>query len=368
MLNAMKRRVIAVVTGTRAELGILRPVMRAIADRDGLTLRTVVAGMHLVTGTWRELRGDGLGIDARVPMQSRGEVGREADVRALGRGVAGVGAALTRLRPDVVLVLGDRIEALAGALAAAVGGLRVAHVHGGDRAEGVADESMRHAISKLAHLHFPATATSRRRLLRLGEAPASIHMLGSPAVDGLAEVVASPEAPELIVLQHPIGERDERERGWMEQTLAACAGRSRLVLCPNADPGSVGIQRAIDEARARTDPRARYERHLPRDRWLALLAGARAIVGNSSAGLIEAAALGVPAVNVGPRQAGRERPGSVVDCDYGTGSVRAALARALKLPRRRRHPYGRGDAGLRIAQALETLDLEAIPLRKRNTY
>ncbi|MDH3583941.1 MAG: UDP-N-acetylglucosamine 2-epimerase [Phycisphaerae bacterium] len=358
-----RRRVIAAVTGSRAEFGLLRPVLAAISRSGRLRLRLIVAGSHLTSGTWRDIQAAGLTIDARVPMQVRGRVGRAADVEAVARGVRGIGRAFGSLQPDFVLVLGDRVEAFAAATAASVGGFRIAHVHGGDRAEGVVDESLRHAISKLAHLHLAATTTSRRRLVRMGEDPPAVVCVGSPAVDGLAKVGPDPDGPEVIVLQHPVGEADRQERTWMEQTLAATRRFDRVVMAPNADPGATGIRRAI------AAEKVQVIEHLPRDRWLSMLAGARAIVGNSSAGLIEAAVLRTPAVNVGPRQAGREKPGHVVDCDYGRGRVTAALGRALAADLRRlRHPYGDGRSGPRMAKLLASVRLDAMPLRKHNAY
>jgi len=240
----------------------------------------------------------------------------------------------------------------------------VAHVHGGDRAEGVADEAMRHAITKLAHIHLPATADSRRRILRMGEHGDHVHRVGSPAIDGLKAVRPAPDAPRAIVLQHPIGADIEAERRGMAETLAATRSlQPRLVLAPNGDPGCAGVRAAI--ADAGIEP----IEHLPRPRFLALLKGAGVIVGNSSAGLIEAAALRTPAVNVGPRQAGRHRPRHVVDCDYGRANVEAALRRALTLDLAGlRHPYGPGRTGPSIADLLASIDLDAIPLRKRNRY
>jgi len=354
------------VTGTRAEFGLLLSVMRAIKANPYLELRTIVTGTHLTTGTWRDVRDAGFEIDAKVRMQRRDTTGRAADVAALGRGTAKMGDVFAQLNPDVVLVLGDRIEVFAAAAAASIGGFYVAHIHGGDRAEGVADEAMRHAVSKLAHLHFPGSASSRRRLVRMGEAKAQVFNVGSPAVDGLREVAPAKDAPKLIVMQHPIGEDPDRERRWMRATLRATLLHSRLVMEPNHDPGREGIMRALNTQDLEgAEPTA----HLPRERFLSLLKGARVIVGNSSAGLIEAAALRVPCVNIGPRQAGREKPGNVIDCDYGLGHVRKAVDQALNLDTSRlRHPYGNGRAGERIAEVLASVDLNVVPLRKRNAY
>ena len=309
-------KTIAYITGTRAEYGILRSVLDASVACRALRTHLLVTGTHLTTDSRKDITHR---VTARVRMQRKGEAGHDADVQALARGVLGFGKAYAQLNPDVVVVLGDRVEMLAAATAAAVGGRRLAHIHGGDRAEGVADEAMRHAISKLAHLHFAATAQSRRRLIRMGEDPAVVSNVGSPAIDALRLVEAAEDAPGLIVMQHPVGASDEQEERWMDATLRATAKHDRLVFAPNHDPGAAGIRQAIKHHGIKP------VEHLPRGRFLALLAGARAIVGNSSAGLIEAAALRTACVNIGPRQGGREAPRCVTHCGYGVAKVREAL-------------------------------------------
>ncbi len=353
-------RRVALITGTRAEYGILKCVLDAAGAHPKLEPKLIVTGTHLITQSARDITHP---IAARVRMQRRHQAGYDADAQALARGVAGLGKAYTVLRPDIVVVLGDRIEMLAAATAAAVSGRRIAHIHGGDRAEGVADEAMRHAVSKLSHLHFAATAQSRRRLIRMGEDPGTVFNVGSPAIDALRGVAPAPDAPTLLIMQHPVGAEDDQERAWMDATLRATKTHDRLVFAPNHDPGSAGIRQAI------ADHGITPVEHLPRERFLALLAGACAIVGNSSAGLIEAAALRTPCVNIGHRQGGREAPGSVTACAYSQRAVRAACNTALAMETRRlRHPYGRGDAGQRIANLLADLPLDTWPTRKRNTY
>lgn len=353
-------RTIAVVTGTRAEYGLLAPVMHAIDQHPRLTLRCVAAGMHLITGTHRDIA---FPVAAKVRMQKPDRVGRHHDAVATGRGVSVFAEAFAQLDPDLVLILGDRIEAFAAASAASIAGFRVAHIHGGDRAEGVADEAMRHAISKLAHLHFPATAQSQKRLIRMGESPEHVFNHGSPAVDGLIDINPSQSAPQVIVMQHPVGDDDETERKRMRDTLLATARFPRLVLAPNHDPGRDGILQAIRDVAV--DP----VDHLPRPAFVARLKNAKLIVGNSSAGLIEAAVCKTPTVNLGPRQAGRECPNSVVSCAYGKRAVAAAINRALQLDQKTfRHPYGRGDTGPRIAETLATIAFDQLSIHKRNTY
>ncbi len=360
---ASKRR-IAVVSGSRADFGLLRPVLEAIQAEKALALHLILTGTHLTNGTWADAARAGFARALRVPMQQPHRIGRGADVEALGRGIEGLGQAFARVHAQIVLVLGDRIEALAAACAAHVGGIHLAHIHGGDRAEGVADEAMRHAISKLAHIHLAATAQSRRRLIRMGESPRWVFNVGSPAVDGLKAIRRPGQTPgPIIVMQHPIGASDACEARWMRATLDATRGRARVLMAPNGDPGSAGLRRAL---RCSREP---IVEHLARPEFLRMLMGAEALVGNSSAGLIEAAALRVPCINIGPRQAGRQQAANVVNCEYGVANVRRALARATRLPLgRMRHPYGDGHAGRRIARLLARLDLSRLPIRKRNTY
>lgn len=354
-------RKIAVVTGTRAEYGLLVPVLDAIEAHAGLSLQLVVTGTHLTT---RSIDDIGHGIAAKVTMQKKGRpASRDADVRALGRGVSGLGEAFAALGPDVVVVLGDRIEALAGGLAGQVGGRWVGHIHGGDRAEGVSDEAMRHAISKVSHLHFAATAQSRRRLIRMGEDQRLVWNTGSPAIDLLSGIEPADDGPKLIVMHHPVGDLVEVERRHMDALLTATARHDRLVMSPNFDPGREGVMQAIK------DHDVEPVDHLPRERFVSLLKSAKLIVGNSSAGLIEASAVRTPAVNVGSRQAGRERPSTVIDAACSVPAIRSAIKRALSLDTRRlRHPYGDGRAGQRIAEHLASVDLGRLPRHKRNAY
>lgn len=376
-------RRVAVVTGSRAEFGLLVPVIRAIEAHPALEARVIAAGSHLIppAETFRDVKALFAVADS-VPMQVAGRTTRLDDAEATGRGIARCARSFAALTPAWVLVLGDRIEAFAAASAASIGGIAVAHVHGGDRAEGVADEALRHAITKLAHLHLPATPTSAERIRRMGEPEALVRCVGSPAVDALDAIPAMghDEAhalgdPEALLLMHPVGRHPEEEEHAATLVLEALRreGLRVLALDPNHDPGRTGTRRALDlagEAGA-----VRRATHLPRKRFIALLkrlaAGGGVMVGNSSAGLIEAAVLGLPAVNVGPRQAGRETPASVVSV---SGESAGAIARALREAREMdraalTHPYGDGRAGERIAEALAAIDpTSPALLRKRNSY
>jgi UDP-hydrolysing UDP-N-acetyl-D-glucosamine 2-epimerase len=370
-------RRVAVVTGSRAEFGLLRPVMAAVKAHPNLELCVIAAGSHLIQPalTFRDVKA-AFEVADSVPMQIAGRTGRAEDADAVGRGVSRFVRSFTGLAPDWVVVLGDRVEAFAAAAAASIGGWALAHLHGGDRAEGIADEAMRHAITKLAHLHLPATPASAERLTRMGERPEFIRTVGSPAIDDLAGFPALPDGaaaelgdPDTVVLLHPVGRSDEHEEAGMTQVLSAVAGRRVLALHPNHDPGRAGVLRALS---AWGGP---AREHLPRAVFVGVLkrlaARGGVLVGNSSSGLIEAAALGVRVVDVGPRQNGRERPGNVVHAaSESAPAIAAAVARALEItPDPSAHPYGDGRSGARAAEALASVDpRDPRLLRKRCAY
>ncbi len=397
------RRRVAIITGTRAEFGLLRPVMFAVHARPDLELCVIAAGSHLVlpAETFRDVKRD-FAIADSVPMQIAGRTTRADDAEALGRGVSRFTRSFVHLAPDWVVVLGDRIEAFAAAAAASVGGWSLAHIHGGDRAEGVADEAMRHAITKLAHVHFAATPMSCERIIGMGEKPETVHVVGSPAIDDLASMPPLNDAdfealgsPTTVVLLHPLGREVAFEERVASAVLGATAltGRERvLILHPNLDPGREGIMRAIAthlrEHGEKDGPGLQVRSHLPRAAFVGLLRRlARAeveqggeggeggvLIGNSSAGLIECAAIGLPVVDIGPRQSGRERCNNVVHASETTESVATAIRQARLLRPKLasgtpQHPYGDGTAGLRIARLLAEIDPhDPLLRRKRCTY
>lgn len=370
-------RRVCIVTGSRAEWGLLTPVAAAVAGHDGLSLQLVVAGSHLLppAETWREV--GPWEIVAKVPMQTHGITGRSADAAAVGRGISGCTQAFDRLDPEWIVVLGDRIEAFAAASAASIGGQAVAHIHGGDRAEGIADEAMRHAITKLAHLHLAATRQSLERIIRMGEPAERVILTGSPAIDSLAAMPPLDERryealgrPEVVVLLHPAGLGAGAESETARAVATAVRGARVLWLAPNWDPGREDIQRVMNSLDS-----VKTCDHLPRAEFVGLLkrlaTSGGVLVGNSSAGLIEAAALRCPVVNIGPRQGGRERPDNVVHvAEPRAESLADAITRARTADQSRLvHPYGDGTAGRHIAAALAETDPHSPGfLRKRNAY
>jgi GDP/UDP-N,N'-diacetylbacillosamine 2-epimerase (hydrolysing) len=357
----------------------MRSVLKAIQRDRRLKLQIVVTGMHLSAMHGRTIDAigeNGWNIDAAVPWRGRDFA------EATGMATAKLAKAFEKLKSDIVMVVGDRVEAFAAAAAACLGNRVLAHVHGGDRALGQVDDSLRHAITKLAHVHFPATAESAGRLAKLGEESWRIHRVGSPGIDGIRERAADRAAlakqfPELepkryaLVVLHPMdadeGLEFKRAQAVLFGTFAAGVERAILVY-PNNDPGSAGIIRAWK--RAAKNPRCAVRRNLPREVFLGLLRDAAVLVGNSSAGIIEAASFGTPVVDVGPRQLGRERNLGVRNVAYDRNAIKSAVAGVWRRHRAKpgRNIYGGGNAGPRIAEILGRLKLDAKLRRKLIAY
>jgi UDP-N-acetylglucosamine 2-epimerase (non-hydrolysing)/GDP/UDP-N,N'-diacetylbacillosamine 2-epimerase (hydrolysing) len=391
-MNEDGGRRVLVLTGTRAEYGLLSSSMTAIRDRERLTLQVVATGMHLSPRhgrTVEEIREDGFDVDREVLMQFDGDTGT-AMAKSLGVGTAGLAEAFASLDPDLVLLLGDRDEALAGALAASHMNVPVAHVHGGDSMHGaIIDDSIRHAITKFAHLHFPVSELSAERVRKLGEEPWRVTTVGAPGLDdvlaGAYDDPASvldhhgldPGEPLLLVVQHPVTTRAERAGEQMAATLDAASAfdASTVVIYPNSDAGG---DRMIAEIESRDasgfEGAFRSFRSLPRREYLGLMAAADAMVGNSSSGIIEAPSFGLPVVDVGPRQEGRERAENTLSVPHETDAIREAVERCLtddafrERVRDCENPYDYGGAGERICERLAEVELGEDLLRKRLTY
>lgn len=377
----MTRRVLY-VSGTRADFGLMRRTLQAIAVEPTLSLAVVVTGMHLSPAhgdTIREVEASGVPVVARVPVALHPATGA-----TMARGIATMTAAFTDLfdaeRPDIVLLLGDRGEMLAGAIAAIHLNIAVAHVHGGERS-GTIDEPVRHAVSKLAHLHLTATADARDRLVRMGEEPAHIHVTGAPGLDGLTDTpradrtaVAArhgldPARRFVLMVYHPVLQEAAGAGADTALILEAIlvAGAQALVLMPNADAGSDDVRIALEAYR--DNPDVRLVTHLEREAFLDAMAAADAMVGNSSAGIIEAASFGTPVVNIGIRQMQRERNANVVDTPCERGAIAAALATALAQgDAAPANVYGDGQAAARIVAVLRDTPLDFELLRKVNGH
>ena len=382
----MLKRNVCVVTGTRAEYGLLTWLMREIEADPALDLQLAVTGMHLAPEfgmTVQDVEADGFTVDARVEMlvSSDTPVGI---AKSIGLGVIGFADAFARLQPDIVVVLGDRFEILAAAQAALVARIPIAHLHGGETTEGAFDEAIRHSITKMAHLHFVAAEPYRSRVIQLGEAPERVFTVGSPGLDHIhrtprldrAEVeslLGFPlDAPLFVVTYHPAtlsGRSAAESADELFRALLRFPDARFVLTKSNADTGGRAINRAIDAFVESHPGRARAFSAMGLPRYLSTLAFADVVLGNSSSGLTEAPALGVPTVNVGDRQKGRLRATSVIDCGESEAEIAHAIETALSPGflaqiEGQALPYGVGDASPAVCRVLREAPLGDALLQK----
>lgn len=376
----MSRR-IAVFTGTRAEYGLLYWLMKEIQASASLELQVIVSCMHLSPefgDTWHQIRDDGFVIDAKVEMllSSNTDVGT---VKSMGLGTLGFADALDRLRPDMLVVLGDRFEALSIVQAALIMRIPVAHLHGGEVTEGAYDDAIRHAISKMAYLHFVAAQPYRQRVIQMGEAPERVFNVGAVGLDHIKRTPVLSErelaetmvfdfnSPFLLVTYHPVTLLEEDPVASFAALLGALdefADYGVVLTYPNADNGGRGIIPMIEDYAARSGGRVLAIPSLGFRRYLSVVGKAAAVVGNSSSGLIEVPSFGVPTVNIGARQQGRLCAESVVHCQPEKASIVSALETVLSQSfaaacKHVENPYGQGDAARQIVQILETCDVSS---------
>lgn len=371
---AAKKRKICVVTGSRADYGLLYWLMRDIQDGSTFELELVVTGMHLSPEfglTVGVIEEDGFPITARVEslLSSDTAVGV---AKAVGLGTIGFADVYQRLKPDVVMLLGDRFEIFAAAQAALFAKLPIAHIGGGDITEGAFDEAIRHSISKMAHLHFVTNEDAARRLARMGENPAHIFNVGSPGLDHLHRTdFLNRNALEndlgfqfqklnFLITFHPVtlgNAPSENQLDVLLQALDGCGSDVGLIFTlPNADTdGRVLIERIKDFVSTRSNARAYPS--LGQNRYLGTMAIVDIVIGNSSSGLYEAPSMGTPTVNIGMRQQGRLKAESVFDCIPEKHSIEDAIAKALSFGRKKVvNPYQKGDCAKLILGELDKFD------------
>lgn len=376
-----KRRV-CYLSGTRADFGLMVPTLRLIQQRSTLDLSLLVTGMHLSEQfglTVREIEAEGFEILARMPCEFVSATGAQM-ARNIGSMLLGFVDVLEASPPDVLLVLGDRGEMLAGALAAIHLGIPVVHIHGGERS-GTIDESIRHAISKLAHWHMVATQESRDRLVRMGEKEEQVLVVGAPGLDGLRELASisrdelcsesgiEPGGKIALLVFHPVlyeAEAAGQQVRTTAQTAMDC-GYQVVALMPNADAGNTSIREVL--MGLQEPGRFIVKTHLSRQMFVSWLACVDALIGNSSSGIIEAATFGTPVVNLGSRQNMRERNDNVIDTPIEASAIRRALGVCAGQQRKSKpNRYGDGLAGTRITDFLVRIDLSCGQQAKCNAY
>lgn len=368
-------RKICVITGTRAEFGLLRWLMHEVQSEPGLKLQVIATGMHLSPEfglTYLEVEQAGFAIDAKVEMLLSADTAT-AVTKSMGLGLIGFADTYSRLAPDLIVVLGDRFEILAAASAALIAGIPVAHLHGGETTEGAFDEAIRHSITKMSHLHFVAAEDYRRRVIQLGEQPERVFLVGGLGIDAIKRTtLLDREALEmslnfklgrrsLLITFHPVtldGASSQQQMSELLAALGELTDTNLIFTMPNADTGGRELATMVD-AFVASHANARVYASLGQLRYLSCMQYVDGVVGNSSSGLAEAPSMGVGTINIGDRQKGRLSACSVIHCLPTVESIREALD-TLYDPAFRSalgqtiNPYGSGGASKKIVEILNT--------------
>ena len=378
-------RSIGVVTVSRSDYSIYLPILRRMQDEQTLRLNLIVGGTHLSPEfgmTVRAVESDGFEIRDRVEMLLSSDT-PEGLAKSIGLGTIGFAQAFARSRPDILVLLGDRFEMYAAAVAALPFNMPIAHIHGGESTEGAIDEAIRHSITKMAHLHFPSTEFYERRIIRMGEEPWRVIVSGAPALDNLLQMDLTGRdefedtfgidlsEPPLLVTYHPVTLEHEQHLDQVEELLAALSGVEipQVFTYPNADTRSRAIIEKIKEYVA-DSPRARLVVSLGTRGYYSLMKHCSAVVGNSSSGIVEAASFKLPVVDIGIRQRGRIHAKNVIHVECERDAVLDGVQRALSSSFVESlgdlvNPYGDGHASERIVQRLESVSLDSDLLVKR---
>ena len=376
-------RTIAAVTGARSDYGLLVPVLRGIAADPTLRLKLFVTGMHLSPDfglTVREVERD-FEITERVEMLVASDT-PEAISKSVGLGVIGFAQTYARHRPDILLVLGDRFETLAAVTAALPFTIPVAHIAGGEATEGAIDDAIRHAITKMSHLHFVALEEYRRRVIQMGEEPWRVTVSGEPGLDNISATPALPiaeiearigmslEPPPLLITFHPATLEPGNAEVQIAELLAALdtVEMAMVFTAPNADAEGRVIGARIQDF-VRLHPNSRLVTNLGTAAYLSMMRHSAAMVGNSSSGIVEAASFELPVVNLGSRQRGRVCGKNVIHAEMKADTIVRAIRSALSPVFRERirglvNPYGDGKAAPRIVEVLKTVPLDRNLLAK----
>ncbi|MBN2323023.1 MAG: UDP-N-acetylglucosamine 2-epimerase (hydrolyzing) [Spirochaetes bacterium] len=381
----MKKKV-CVFTGSRAEYGLLRPLLEKIKQDGDFGLSLLVSGMHLSKEfglTYREIEEDGFVIDEKVPILGGSDSPVEI-AKAVGRGVTGFAGAIERLRPGLMVILGDRFEALACAVSASLLRVPIAHIHGGEITQGALDDAFRHAITKLSRLHFTATEEYSRRVIQLGEEPDRVFCVGALGIDSITRVdLLSKEALEkelgirfvtrnLLVTVHPETLGNDDAESLCRNLLGVLDGLGDTAVVftrANADTGGKRINDLVDRFVEAHPDRAYVFTSMGQRWYLSTMRHVDAVVGNSSSGIIEAPFFKIGTINIGDRQKGRIRAESVIDCGPRPDAIREAFKKLYtpafkRVLERTKNPYGDGTASEQIMKVLKSFDPSGILQKK----
>ena len=380
-------RKICVVTGTRAEYGLLRWVMEGIRNSPKLELQVIATGMHLSPEfglTYREIEKDGFRIDHKVEMllSSDTPVGV---TKSMGLGIIGFADALDELKPDLLLVLGDRYEIFASSSSAMIARIPIAHLHGGEATEGSIDEAIRHSVTKMSHLHFVATEEYQQRVIQLGENPERVFQVGGLGIDNIHKLKLLKKVElekslgfkfgrkNLLVTFHPVTLEIETVSEQMDELLGALEKLENVHIVftmPNADTGGRILFKMIEDFVSK-NPSSKAFTSLGQTRYLSCLNHVDGVIGNSSSGLSEAPTFKIGTINIGDRQRGRMKARSVIDCEPNEPAISSAIKKLYSSDFQNKlttvkNPYGCGGASESIVNILNEVSLDGLLKKKFN--
>ena len=381
----MPKRKICAVTGSRAEYGLLFCLFKDLQDDPEIDFQLIVTGMHLSPqfgSTYKLIENDGFLINYKVDLGIDGDNSNDI-AQAIGRGTIGFAEAFSQLQPDIILVLGDRYEILSAVQAAMIMGIAIAHLHGGELTQGAIDDSIRHAITKMSHLHFVSAEPYRQRVIQLGENPNRVFNVGSPGLDNIKnlKLLEREEFEEdigfklgsinFLVTYHPVTlHQGGPEKAMLEifKSLDEFSSSRIIFTKPNSDTNNKIIGDMIDDYVKNNPDRAISFISLGQQRYFSAIKNADVVLGNSSSGLLEAPVFNKPTVNIGDRQKGRLRASSVIDCEEKAELISQAINRALSKDFQKslsqiQNPYRAGNASKAISKTLKGFDLDRILIK-----
>lgn len=378
-------RKITITTGTRADYGILRPLLYQILKSKKLKLYLIVTGTHLSKKhgfTINEIKKDGFKIAATFPMIPKGDSNYFMS-RALGEAIVKFSGVFLKLKPDINLILGDRDEMLASAIASYHMNIPNAHIHGGDKSGGI-DEYNRHTITKISNIHFAASKKSMSRIIKMGENPKNVFLTGSPSIDEVKSNKISTKEElecnynlqftgnEILLLYHPVTTESQKSEQQIDNILRAIlrVGNTTIAIAPNSDAGRKKIFNYLKSYSKKYDFIKLYTT-LPRNDYLGMLKNCGVLLGNSSSGIIEASYFDTPVINIGIRQKGREKGKNIINIkDESVDLIYSAILGALKRKSKfvSKHVYGKGKASFEIVKYLERIHLGKALIQKQINY
>jgi GDP/UDP-N,N'-diacetylbacillosamine 2-epimerase (hydrolysing) len=366
---------ICVITGTRAEYGLLKGLMVKIQQHKNLELKTIVTGMHLSAqygSTWKQIEEDGIRIDYKVDMLLSGD-SINSICKSLGLCVMGMSDVFTKMQPDLIIILGDRYEAVASAIASQLHQIPIAHIHGGELTEGAVDDAFRHSITKLSVLHFVTAQTYKQRVIQLGEQENRVFNVGALGIDNIKEIPLLPKdefeqsinfklkEKNILITFHPVTLEDSTSGEQMEQLLEALTKFpevGKIFTMPNSDPDNQIIFDKINNFVKNKENAMAYD-NLGTLRYLSAISHVDCVLGNSSSGIIEVPSLGKPTINIGDRQRGRIQAESIINCEPKQNDIEIALKTIFELnisSKTIENPYGEGGTADKIIKILDSYD------------